>query len=661
MLSIHRLSAFGWMSYAKLDVYLNSDGITYIQGKVGSGKSAILEAIFYLLTGQVSRKKSAIKDFENQILNVGYDICLEFSVSGRRAVIREIRDRSVSETMFGKELEAGLYFFVADPSGAMISKRGNSSAETRTKISNFVNMSIYDLCSMAIIMQRQRQDLVEGTAGKRAAALVELFSLEKYDILISRCLRDIKESSSEHKGLSDRRDLYSAELVSLRDQLTLAPPDGYNEAELNAITTKIVDTRDRLEKLRSTKDSIFNDIKSHKAAQSSREKRRKLEQELDKLETEFKSIDLDLKSDIDTVLRSKRTKLAELEGTISGLMSDIGKIKKNPDNCPITKNACPVGVPKQYKDERITKLQEDLQTQEAVVGPLKGEVSALACSCTVLDSKKNLDREIRAKRGALSAVGLSDMRDLDVAEHEQKADKCEETIQKGNQYLVGKEREKDVLIEARGKLAEFTRGQQSAEKALAARESDLVLISTELDKVSVRNKYLNATRSVFERARLIKIDLVTELLNESVEDILYRISDGELSAKFVSAKLDSSGKKILDKMDIIVADCNKTLPIGMWSGGQITQVGLAILLSVFKTARKISGKATNFVWLDEPFGPLDNDLVDKVFGAIRDLGEDLDASSIKIISHRDLDARVWDNKWTITIEDGISKLHRSDE
>ena len=155
---------------------------------------------------------------------------------------------------------------------------------------------------------------------------------------------------------------------------------------------------------------------------------------------------------------------------------------------------------------------------------------------------------------------------------------------------------------------------------------------------------------------MAKIDVVLDLLNANTQEILARISGGELKAEFTSSRVSADKKTLLDKIDILVADSNKQMPINMWSGGQITQVGLAVLLGTFKTAAQISDKRVSMLWLDEPFGPLDDETVDAVFAAIIDTAKELKASSIKIISHKKLDARLRDHLWEIDIEDGISNF-----
>ena len=154
--------------------------------------------------------------------------------------------------------------------------------------------------------------------------------------------------------------------------------------------------------------------------------------------------------------------------------------------------------------------------------------------------------------------------------------------------------------------------------------------------------------------RSYRIDSVLELLNQQMSIILAGISNGDMQAQFVSQKNSSSGRKVLDKIDIMVKDKHKELPVDLISGGQSTQVGLATLLAVWLAAKKTTDKSVNCLFLDEVFGTLSQGLVDGVFEQIVACSKEVGASSVFVISHRDLDQQMFDKVVEITNTNGIS-------
>jgi DNA repair exonuclease SbcCD ATPase subunit len=154
--------------------------------------------------------------------------------------------------------------------------------------------------------------------------------------------------------------------------------------------------------------------------------------------------------------------------------------------------------------------------------------------------------------------------------------------------------------------------------------------------------------------KMYNIDLVLQLLNSHLKEILEKISNEEYKAEFISQRTGSDKKKKLDKIGILVYDSYKVLPIEVCSGGQATEVGLAVLLSTWKTANSISQKGVASLWLDEVFGPLNEEIINRIFDSVVEIANELGATSIYIISHRDLDSRLFDYFWDLEREDGIT-------
>jgi len=138
---------------------------------------------------------------------------------------------------------------------------------------------------------------------------------------------------------------------------------------------------------------------------------------------------------------------------------------------------------------------------------------------------------------------------------------------------------------------------------LEERESTIKRLKHKIDTRSIELQYTSGALAIFKKMKMYKIELVLQLLNKNLKEILNQISDGEYKAEFTSQKLTADRKKVLDKIGITVYDGYKAIPIELCSGGQSTEVGLAVLLSVWVTANSISNKGVSSLWLDEVFGP----------------------------------------------------------
>ena len=72
MITLKKLTLNRWLSYDHAEFDLSEDGVTLIKGQSGCGKSAICEAISYLLFGELIRKKTSVDDLSNKIINVWF-------------------------------------------------------------------------------------------------------------------------------------------------------------------------------------------------------------------------------------------------------------------------------------------------------------------------------------------------------------------------------------------------------------------------------------------------------------------------------------------------------------------------------------------------------------------------------------------------------------
>jgi DNA repair exonuclease SbcCD ATPase subunit len=278
MIELEKLYLDGWLSYNTANVPLNYDGITLIKGKIGSGKSAILEAIFYLLFGKTLRGKDSVNSLPNRIINKGYEISLDFKVNNIEYSVREIRGRS------GK----GLYFYKNGEE-----KLGSVDPETRKLILEAVGMTSEEFESIAFLGQRQSQVLVEGTPGDRAKALVSIFGLNRYDASIKRCSEEIKEHNEKVQTQTLKIGQIKDELENLHKMLDEAAepnPDVIEKkkTKLKKVTEAIDATEGKLSKLHNLIERSKHTIGKAEAMQLQSEKAAVIQSELDQLRSRLK-------------------------------------------------------------------------------------------------------------------------------------------------------------------------------------------------------------------------------------------------------------------------------------------------------------------------------------------------------------------------------------
>lgn len=635
MITLKELVLDGWMSYDKATISFSDLGVVQLAGNTGAGKSSILEAVVYLLFGTTIRKKTSVNDLANRILNSGYSIRIDIDVGGIPASIQEIRGR-------GKDS----LNFVVDG----VDRRGKTANETRKKILEFIGMSPDEFLSIAMLGQRQSQVLIEGTNSERSNAIVNLFSLNRYDEYIDKCDTSIKDMQTQYKNLQYKLlvvqkdlDMYASDLSN---DGTIIPID---ESEISRLDGEISIVKDKLNKIQ-IKLGNFKEQLGHISACESQAK--KLEQGKKEIELLEKSINMvmDVATFNEDDLSKMQHQLYQLKAKNDALKSTIKEIQSVGNLCPITKKDCPVNVPTEYKESRLSDCQEQMMNNDMIVKDVKVKLDSLQSMKTVIDQRKQL----AFKKDALSKIVVQQVSGKD--EVLQNIDQCSDAINRGSSKLNQLVKEKQDILLNNTKYKERMLFMEKAKKITIQKEQEKQELQSKISELSLEMQYTTTALGILRKARMFRIDSVLELLNQNLDATLHTISDGQLKAQFSSQKMAASGKKILDKIDILVSDPYKTVPIELVSGGQSSQVGLGILLSVWKTSKQISNKSVSCLFLDEVFGSLNPELASNCFSAVVDVCKSAGASSVFVISHQELPQNMFDKHIMVNNNNGISSL-----
>jgi DNA repair exonuclease SbcCD ATPase subunit len=641
MIDLQKLALDGWMSYDKETYKLNNIGITRIQGEIGAGKSAIPEAIFYLLFGKTLRNKESVDNLVNKVLNNGYDIKLWFTLDNIPCAIREIRGRA----------KHGLYFYVNGKD-----KRGKTDPETRKKIIDTLGMSAEDFRSIALLGQRQSQLLVEGKPAERAKAIVDIFSLTRYDELITACDTDLKEVIQEKKTLIIDAERYTQELENLENSLLDSDLTVIDSADIAVLESKIDDVAKRISKIRRLADHIQTVITTASTLDDQRQHARKLSTEIEKLKAErarYKKPDMDI-TEIEDILDDLQQDYSRIKQKMMHAQQELSNAKAMKDLCPINNKECPVHVPLENKTIIIKKYEKQSKTAQKDGHEIEREIQKTKKAKELIRVYTDIETAIRSKKDAMSKMQKAALDKIDIKKEKATLAKYKESIEKGNEKLTNLITERTEKKAAFAVYQEKQSIQAKIKAALSAKEQAITNLNDQISAKSIEAQYLAGVLAIFKKMKVYKIDLVLQLLNVHLKEILEKISDEEYKAEFVSQRLGSDKKRKLDKISIIVYDSYKALPIELCSGGQSIEVGLAVLLSTWKTANAISHKGVSSLWLDEAFGPLDEDVIDRVFDSVIKIANELGTTAVYVISHRDLDSRLFNHFWNLGMVDGIT-------
>ena len=126
----------------------------------------------------------------------------------------------------------------------------------------------------------------------------------------------------------------------------------------------------------------------------------------------------------------------------------------------------------------------------------------------------------------------------------------------------------------------------------------------------------------------LMIENVLPQLEAETNQLLSRLSANQLHVQFVTQKAGRNGKaskkvtKLIDTLDILIADARGTRPYETYSGGEAFRINFAIRLALAKLLAQRAGAALQLLIVDEGFGTQDAEGCDRLIAAINAIAPD---------------------------------------
>ncbi len=126
----------------------------------------------------------------------------------------------------------------------------------------------------------------------------------------------------------------------------------------------------------------------------------------------------------------------------------------------------------------------------------------------------------------------------------------------------------------------------------------------------------------------LMIENVLPQLEAETNQLLARLSANQLHVQFITQKAGRSGRaskkaaKMIDTLDILIADTRGTRPYETYSGGEAFRINFAIRLALARLLAQRAGAALQLLIVDEGFGTQDQEGCDRLIAAINAIAAD---------------------------------------
>lgn len=401
---IKRVRLKNWKSHFESEFDFSS-GVNVLVGKMGSGKSSVLDAVCFALFGTTPAHKSRKVKLDNLIRRNPSPadkavVEIEFKLDGvNYSVMRKIvKGRGTKQAELRKEGE-----LIESP----------SSVKVTDQVEQILEMD-FDLFSRAIYSEQDNLDyFLNLRAGKRKKEIDELLQLNKFEqarknaVKVKNRFKDLKTTRKSDFDSLDMEDELD-EIPELEKQLEQA------KSNLKGIKNELKDKKNSLEE----KKDIFSDLKERKNKYDKlKEERTQVKSDLnsikDRISEEFEQIAIDpsdlsreeikqerkeiqeklkeIKQDEKKVNKLKQ-KLAKQNSLLDRDKKELKQLKENKDKLDRLKEVSDKLEVKESERKEIERSIQDLKTKkkelEEHIEPLKQNISKCPVCGSSLDQEK---------------------------------------------------------------------------------------------------------------------------------------------------------------------------------------------------------------------------------------------------------------------------------
>lgn len=374
-----KLTIQGLYSYKEKAVInfekLTSSGLFGIFGKVGSGKSSILEALSFALYGNTERLNKSGDSRNYNMLNLKSDkllIDFEFIAGQKAEKFKVTVNAKRNSKQFDKvsTLERAAYKLI----------NNSYTPISDTELEESIGLSYNNFKRTIIIPQGKFQEFLQLGTKERTNMLKELFNLQKYELLPQTATLE-KESTNKLNNilgsLSQLEDINKENLDEYKSQLSksLEQLNNYQKTKIAA------------EKKLQELEEIKENIQKHAQIKTKLDAHLKNKDKINKLKTDLKHY------------RFCITNFKELIDNLSILEKEKTKIDKEIDLCK--KN-----INRNKKAQEIKSQQLDNLTIEQNKAPIKQQrTQYIESVINIIRSKKTIEHcKSRIQKGEKFAI-----------------------------------------------------------------------------------------------------------------------------------------------------------------------------------------------------------------------------------------------------------------
>jgi exonuclease SbcC len=184
----------------------------------------------------------------------------------------------------------------------------------------------------------------------------------------------------------------------------------------------------------------------------------------------------------------------------------------------------------------------------------------------------------------------------------------------------------DSLIAQIGSL------QQSQQQLNNSRDRESETL-TQIESARHRQRIHTELHQAFGKngIQALMLENVLPQIEIEANQILAQLSDRQLNVRFITQKSGKKSDRIIETLDIEIADTRGTRPYETYSGGEAFRINFAVRLALSRVLAQRKGSTLQTLIIDEGFGSQDQLGCDRLVSAINAIAPDFEC--ILVITH----------------------------
>jgi DNA repair protein SbcC/Rad50 len=178
---------------------------------------------------------------------------------------------------------------------------------------------------------------------------------------------------------------------------------------------------------------------------------------------------------------------------------------------------------------------------------------------------------------------------------------------------------------------------QQAQQQLQALAQQQTTITSQLAKTLHQQRLHQELQQAFGKngIQALMIETILPQIEAEANQILGQLSDYQFNVRFITQKArkgnGSNNSKVIDTLEIEIADRQGTRPYETYSGGEAFRINFAIRLALSRILAQRTGGKLQTLIIDEGFGSQDAEGCDRLVAAINAIAPDFEC--ILVITH----------------------------